>query len=51
MASRNLEHRYPNELTDDLRINSDNMPYKGGLKNYLAVIILNYLEMGIKLSD
>jgi len=50
-ASRYLEHRHPNELNNDLRISSDNMPCKGGLKNYPAVIILNYLEMSIKLSN
>jgi hypothetical protein len=50
-AGRNLEHRHPDELTDDLRINSDNMPCKGGLKNHPVVIIMNYLEMSIKLSD
>jgi len=44
-AGRNLEHRHPDELTDDLRINSDTMPAHRGLKNQPAVIILNNLEI------
>jgi hypothetical protein len=47
-ADRKLEHRHPNGLTDDLRINSDNMPIYRGLKNQAAVIILYYLEISIK---
>jgi len=47
-AARSLEHRHPNELTDDLRINSDNMPFYKGLKNHHAVIILNNLKISIK---
>jgi len=50
-AGRNLEYRHPNDLTDDLRINSDNMPIHSGLKNHLPVIILNNLKIGIKQSD
>jgi hypothetical protein len=50
-AGRNLEHRHPNELADDLRINNDNVPCKGGLKNHPSVITLNYLEMSTKLSN
>jgi hypothetical protein len=48
---RNMEHRHPNELTDDLRINSDNLPFHKGLKNHPTVIILNNVEISIKLSD
>jgi hypothetical protein len=44
-AGRNLEHRNPDELTDDLRINSDNMPIHKGLKNQPTVIIQNNLEI------
>jgi hypothetical protein len=47
-AGRNLEHRNPDELTDDLRINSDNMPIHKGLKNQPTVIIQNNLEISIK---
>jgi len=48
-ASRKLEHRHPDELTDDLRINSDT--FHGGLKNHPGVIILNNLEISITQSD
>jgi hypothetical protein len=47
-AGRKLKHRHPNELTDDLRINSDNMSFHRGLKNQPALIILNNLEISIK---
>jgi hypothetical protein len=50
-AGKKLEHRNPNEMTDDLRINSDNMSFYRGLKNHLAVIILNNLEISIKQFD
>jgi len=47
-AARDLENRHPYELTDDLGINSDNMPIHRGLKHHPEVIILNHLEVGIK---
>jgi hypothetical protein len=47
-ATRNLENRYPYELTDDLGINSDSMPSNSRLKHQPAVIILNHLEVGIE---
>jgi hypothetical protein len=33
-ADRNLEHRHPNALIDDLRITSDNMSFHRGLTNH-----------------
>jgi hypothetical protein len=50
-TSRYLEHRHPDDLADDLRINHDNMPCKGGLKNNAIIIILHNLEIGIELPD
>jgi hypothetical protein len=47
-ADRNLEHMHPDELTDELRINSDNLPFHRGLKNHATVIILNNLKISIK---
>jgi len=47
-AGRKLKHMHPDDLTDDLRINNDNMPIHRGLKNQLVVIILNNLEISIK---
>jgi hypothetical protein len=47
-TGRNLKHRCPDDLTDDLRINSNNMPYKGRLKNNAIVIILYHLKIGLK---
>jgi hypothetical protein len=47
-AASDLENRHPDELTDDLGINSDSMPIHNGLKDHPMVIILNNLEIGIK---
>jgi hypothetical protein len=47
-AHRQLENRDSYELTDDLGINSDNMPSNNRLKHQPAVIILNHFEAGIK---
>jgi len=40
---RNLKHRYPNDLADDLWINRDNMPRNGRLKDNAILIILHHL--------
>jgi hypothetical protein len=50
-AAWNLENRNSYELTDDLGINSDNMPSNSRLKHQPAVIILNHLEVGIEQSN
>jgi hypothetical protein len=42
-ARRQLENRNSNELTDDLGINSDNLPANSGLKYQPAVIVLHHL--------
>jgi hypothetical protein len=47
-AGRKLKHRHSNDLTNDLRISSDNMSFHRGLKNHPTVIILNNLEISIK---
>jgi hypothetical protein len=47
-ARRHLENRNSNELTDDLGINSDNMPSNSRLKHQPAVIILNHFKVGIE---
>jgi hypothetical protein len=47
-TGRNLEHRHPDELIDDLRINSDTMPFHRGLKNHPTVIILYNLVISIE---
>jgi uncharacterized protein YjiS (DUF1127 family) len=50
-ARRHLENKNSYELTDDLGINSDNMPSNSILKHQPVVIILNHFEVGIKQSD
>jgi hypothetical protein len=47
-AGNQLEHGYPNDMADNLRINHNNMPVHRGLKNQPAVIIFHDLEIGIK---
>jgi hypothetical protein len=47
-TGRNLEYWHPDELIDDLKINSDNMLVHRGLKNHPTIIILNNLEVRIK---
>jgi len=42
-TGRNLKHRYPNDLADDLWINRDNMTCNGRLKDNAIVIILRHL--------
>jgi len=48
---RQLENRDSYELTDDLGINSDNMPANSGLKHQPEVIVLHDLEVGIEKSN
>lgn len=45
---RNLEYWHPDELTDDLGINSDNMFVHRRLKDYPMIISLNNLEVCIE---
>jgi len=50
-AHRQLENRDSYELTDDLGINSDNMPANSGLKHQPMVIVLHHHEVGIEKSN
>jgi hypothetical protein len=50
-AGRNLEHWDSDDVTDDLRINSDEMAYNGGLKHHSMIVILNHLQVGIEQLD
>jgi hypothetical protein len=50
-TGRNLKHRYPNDLADDMWINQDNMPHNGRLKDNAIVIILHHLYMCIEFRD
>jgi hypothetical protein len=47
-AGRNLEHWDSDDVTDVLRINSDEMACNGGLKHHSTIIILNHLQVGIE---
>jgi hypothetical protein len=38
-------------MTDDLRINSDEMACNGGLKHHSMIIILHHLQVGVKELD
>jgi hypothetical protein len=42
-AGRNLEHWDSDDVTDDLRINSDEMAYNRGLKHHSVIIVLHSL--------
>jgi hypothetical protein len=42
-ASRQLEYRNPNDLTDDMRINHNDVTIHRGLKNQPTIIILHDL--------
>jgi hypothetical protein len=38
-------------VTDDLRVNSDEMACNGGLKHYSMIIILHHLQVGVEQLD
>jgi hypothetical protein len=44
-TGRNLEYWHPDELTNDLGINSDNMSVQRRLKDCAMIISLNNLEV------
>jgi len=50
-AGRNLEHWDSDDVTDDLRINSDELAYNGGLKHHSMIIILHHLQVGVEQLD
>jgi hypothetical protein len=41
-AGQNLEHWDSDDVTDDLRINSDEMTCNGGLKHHSMIIALHH---------
>jgi hypothetical protein len=47
-VARDLEDRDSYELTDDLGINCDSIPFNSGLKYQPVVIILYHLKVGIE---
>jgi hypothetical protein len=47
-AGRNLEHWDSDDVTDDLRINSDDMAYNGGLKHQSTIIVLHHFQVGVE---
>jgi hypothetical protein len=50
-TGKNLKHRHPNNLADDLMINHKNMPCNRRLYDNHIVIILHHLKMSIKFSN
>jgi len=50
-AGRNLEHWDSNDVTDDLRINSDEMACNGGLKHHSMIIVLHHFQVGVEQLD
>jgi hypothetical protein len=50
-AGRNLKHWDLDDVTDDLRINSDEMAYNGGLKHHSTIIVLHHFQGGVEEFD
>jgi hypothetical protein len=50
-AGRNLEHWDSYDVTDDLRINSDEMACNGGLKHQSVIIVLHHFQVGVEQLD
>jgi hypothetical protein len=50
-AGRNLKHWDSDDVTDDLRINSDEMACNGGLEHHSMIIILHHLQVGVEQLD
>jgi hypothetical protein len=46
-AGRNLEYRDSDDVTDDLRINSDDVACNGGLKHQSTIIVLHHFQVGV----
>jgi hypothetical protein len=51
MAGLNLEHWNSDDMTDDLRINSDEMACNGGLKHHSVIIVLHHFHVGVEQLD
>jgi hypothetical protein len=47
-AGRNLEHWDSDDVTDDLRINSDDVACHGGLKHQSTIIVLHHFQIGVE---
>jgi hypothetical protein len=47
-AGRNLKHWDSDDVTDDLRINSDDMACNGGLKHQSTIIVLHHFQVGVE---
>jgi len=50
-AGRNLEHLDSDDVTEDLRINSDEMACNGGLKHHSTIIVLHHFQVGVEEFD
>jgi hypothetical protein len=50
-AGRNLDHWNSDDVTDDLRINSDEMACYGGLKHHSMIIVLHHFQVGVEQLD
>jgi len=50
-AGRNLEQRDSDDVTDDLRINSNEVAWNGGLKHHSVIIVLHHFQVGIEQLD
>jgi hypothetical protein len=48
---RQIKNWYPDELTDDLGINSDDVSVNSGLQYHPTLIILSHLKVGIEEPD
>lgn len=45
---KNLEHWDSDDVTDDLRINSDDMACNGGQKHQSTIIVLHHFQIGVE---
>jgi hypothetical protein len=50
-VGRNLEHWDSDDVTDDLRINSDEMVGNRGLKHHSVIIVLHHFQVGVEQLD
>jgi hypothetical protein len=50
-TGQNLKHWDSDDVTDDLRINSDEMACNGGLKHHSVIIVLHHFQVGVEQLD
>jgi hypothetical protein len=50
-TSRHIKDWYPDELTDDLGINSDDVSINSGLQYHPTLVILSHINVGIEEPD